>query len=663
MTTPSSNANGTEAVFALIIGINKYHATEQFATLQGAVNDARAFQTYLLDPREKQGLGVPASNIVVLENEDATRENILAAFLSHLLNNPNIPDGGNTTLIVFFAGHGARVEAPDNLIATDQMVEAICPVDERTVDASGKYVHAIPDYVLGWLLWELAARKGPNITVIFDSCHSGGMGRDVGTARNAKSLSTTVPLDLDSHLWKDKTEMVQSFRMWSPSTTSHVLLAACREDQTAREIQHDHDKSIHGRFTDCLIRRLRKVPLEETTYAWLFNLLPAWSGQTPHCGGSGRNRLVFNRNYPAIDRRALPLKPNTSSDPNDPNTMQSFWVEMGSVEGVVAGTEFAVYGPGNNILFTLVAQSVNINQTILVTQDKKPVQLPPRPYAMVSDWKNDSMILQVYTPADFPYTSDLFPTTNITRQWSKRKFVQAPSTDQADILIRKAVDSDEIVVERLTGTIIESQRETRFSLKGGTVDLPSVVDGIAHFNYFLERHNGSAQLPGVSLEMHRLLGVYPGRKPDPEVGNMIHRHEARFSSEMGAKYGFTIRNTSEVDLFPYLFFFDPSQYTIHCWYAPAGSHVRPPLASGGTVTIGMGGERAFEFTLSPGETESSGFLKLFVSTKYLNLGWNQQQISPFDPAFQNPDRFNGPREAKVEAPRWDALTVILTMTE
>ncbi|KAJ7117422.1 hypothetical protein C8R44DRAFT_577690, partial [Mycena epipterygia] len=106
---------------------------------------------------------VPASNIVVLLNEQATRENILATFVSHFLNNRKISDGGKTTRILFFAGHGTRTNAPDNLISRDGKVEAICPVDERKTDASGKYVHTIPDYVLGWLLWELAAKKGPNI--------------------------------------------------------------------------------------------------------------------------------------------------------------------------------------------------------------------------------------------------------------------------------------------------------------------------------------------------------------------------------------------------------------------------------------------------------------------------------------------------------------------
>lgn len=66
-------------------------------------------------------------------------------------------------MILFYAGHGTRISAPGNLISTDGKVECIAPIDERTLDAAGNYVHAIPDYVLGRLLWELCETKGSNI--------------------------------------------------------------------------------------------------------------------------------------------------------------------------------------------------------------------------------------------------------------------------------------------------------------------------------------------------------------------------------------------------------------------------------------------------------------------------------------------------------------------
>jgi hypothetical protein len=108
-------------------------------------------------------LHVPPSNLVLLENENATRSAILSTFKTHFLDNKNIPDRGEASKILYFAGHGSRFEAPSDLIAPDRRVDVICPVDERTVNDAGEYVHAIPDYVLVRLLSELADKKGTNI--------------------------------------------------------------------------------------------------------------------------------------------------------------------------------------------------------------------------------------------------------------------------------------------------------------------------------------------------------------------------------------------------------------------------------------------------------------------------------------------------------------------
>ncbi|KAJ7464436.1 caspase domain-containing protein [Mycena latifolia] len=674
MSAPSSKGK----VFAFIIGINDYLSTEDFTTLRGAVSDARAFQKYLLDPREKCGLGVPAENIVMIENLQATRKNIFATFRSHFLDNDKIPDHGNATMILFYAGHGTRMEAPDNWGTADGKVEAICPVDERTTDAEGEYVHAIPDYILGWLLRELKDKKGPNVTVICDSCHAGGVGRAFGESRSASSLSPVVPLDLDSHLWKGKATPAQAYSMWEADTSSHVLLAACRQDEAAREIQYP-DKSAHGRFSAALIFQLRRATLETTTYAELLDLLPQWSGQTPYCGGERRNRLVFDGNYPATGRRALPLTlhkappheapaPVVVMDREQPEVpaplVDSYRVEMGSVEGVVPGTEFDVLAPDNTFLGKLTARFVQINHSILAPPDQQPLTLPPGARVVVSRWVNPALILHVYTPPGFPYTADLFPAL-ASHASHGQKYVQARARESAGIALRAEADGV-LVVERLTSTLVECAPETRFDLGGNTARLPAIVDGIAHFNYFLDRHHGSAPIEGVTLEMHRLVGEVPGRRPDLTCGNngnLVDKHEARFALERGAMYGFTIRNEGPEDLFPYLFYFDPDQYTIHRWYSPAG-YVHAPLKSnGGTVTIGMGGERAFYLALPPGEKKSSGFLKLFVATAFsIDLDWMRQPVSPFNPIYQGTNRLKM-RERALEVPKWDGYSVMLTVTD
>ncbi|KAJ7289161.1 caspase domain-containing protein [Mycena rebaudengoi] len=659
----SSKLPGAGQVFALIVGIDSYIRAAEYPALEGCVNDANAFRDFLLDTRESCGLEVPAGNIKILTNKNATRSAIISTFQSHFINNPKIPNNGNTTMIFFFAGHGERVSAPGNLKASDGMVETICPHDNGTLDAAGQYVHGIPDYILGCLLRELAATKGKNITVIFDSCHSGGMGRKVGRARappRHKDPSRPIPLELDDYLWKHMTEAT-FFSLWT-STTTFVLLAACREVETAYEVEYA-DGTTRGRFSDSLIKCLRRVPLEDTTYAGLLDRLPVWSDQTPHCGGADRNRLLFRKNYPATGAHALTLKPHTEADPQKPNILQSFLIDIGSVEGVVPATEFAVRNADNTLVCTLAAHSVEVHQTVLVTSDKRPVTIPDGARVVVSDWKNDAMILHVYVAPDFPHTHALFPTTEITRQPKGRKFVQAAAADKADVVLRD--EGGDIVIERRTSAITEIGPATRVphSRLGNIAHLPKVLDGIAHFNYFLEHHHGSAPLEGVTLEMYRLIGKWPGYEPDTTVGNLVKLDEARFTLESGAKYGFMFRNNTAEDLFPYLFYFNPDQYTISSWYMPESSTDIAPLRSnGGTVTKGMGGDRAFQFALPPNVTSSSGFLKLFVSTEHLNLGWIKQDKSPFEPSFVGTGRLDAMPKPLAQASKWDAVRVVLTMT-
>jgi hypothetical protein len=75
----------------------------------------------------------------------------------------------------------------------------------------------------------------------------------------------------------------------------------------------------------------------------------------------------------------------------------------------------------------------------------------------------------------------------------------------------------------------------------------------------------------------------------------------------------------------------------------------------------MGGERAFEFTLTEGQEESSGFLKLFVTREFVDLEWIKQRMSPFHTDFVGTGRLETKHE-RLNYATWDALTVTLTLT-
>ncbi|KAJ7464440.1 hypothetical protein FB451DRAFT_1138849 [Mycena latifolia] len=654
---------GAEAVFSIIVGINQYKAKDVFGALNGAVNDAESFKTFLTDSRRLKGLQVPSSHIKSLTNEKATRSAILSTFKSHFLDNQDIPDHGNAAMIFFFAGHGSRVDSPNNLLPYDSKVEVICPFDERTRGPDKKYVHAIPDFVLGQLSHELAEKKGNNITVILDSCHSGGMGRNDAKARNARAGSRPVPPGLDEHLFENNGITARPYKLWNPSAASHVLLAACRQNGKAYE---SWSAPFNGHFTRCLITELRRARLDDITYAELINRLPSLPMmQRPQCGGANKDRLIFTTAYPGIGRRALPITQQLLPDPNGGNEkLRVFLISMGSVEGIRPGTEFSVYGAENNtaVLCTLVGQSVKIHQTILASEDGGPVKIPEGSRALMKNWKNTEKILRVHTCPEFQFTSSLFEASPA----SPHNYVRVDSFEAAHISLKS--DGLEVVVEWLTGPLAQlpSAREVRFSMNSDIakpLHLPSVLGGVAHFRYFLERQNGSFLLSDFALQMHRLKGQYPNRKPDLSVGdNLIAAGKIALKPDKYAKYGFTMRNTSQEDLFPYLFYFEPLNCTIQPWYIPETSHGRPPLhRNSGQVTVGMGGEPAFEFWLSPGQRSIAGFIKMFVSTEYLDLGWIEQSIPPFDPRFEGTARLLGNHEMLQRRSEWNALCVVLTM--
>ncbi|KAJ7832375.1 hypothetical protein B0H13DRAFT_2289095 [Mycena leptocephala] len=506
-------------LFAVIVAIDEYSATEEFPRLHGSVNDGIAVQQMTEPPaRTSQMHPIPLSG----QHENPQRRN------------------GHDVL--FFSGHGSRAKVEGNLIAADNKVEVICPVDERT-KRMGEYVYAIPDYVLGWLLREVAAEKGPNIIVILDCCHSGGIGRDDKRARAPLDDSRSIPPGLDSSLWRGKTDKIESYRLWSPLPT-FVLLAACSQLETAWE--EKYGGKHHGRFTKHLIDQLVATDLENTTYEELITGIQSWPNRLRTAEGC----------YPAAGPHALALMPypDSGSTLHTP-PLQRFQVNMGTVAGVVLGTEFSICGPDNKFLGTFVAESVGVGQTILVVKKgTPPFYIPPGSRAVVSDWKNE--LLQIRT-----------------------------GTVLSDGSHQRAERRERYVIDRLTGLMNKYHRKIRVALSAE--HLPDVMDCIAHFNYFL-KHANEAENNTLRAQTGSGIG---------QDGNMLKNGEARFAPEAGAKYGFTIYNASRADLFPYLVYFDSHKYTIQLIYAPEGPTAQAPLKSGQSLTVGIGSTPAFEFTL------------------------------------------------------------------
>ncbi|KAJ7752244.1 hypothetical protein DFH07DRAFT_941515 [Mycena maculata] len=400
-------------------------------------------------------------------------------------------------------------------------------------------------------------------------------------------------------------------------------------------------------------------------------------------------------------------------------TRRMFRVAMGEPAGavgpvgVVVGTEFLVLDRDNRTVYTLVAQEVKVEEMILMLhpsanqevvlpenasvalmgRDPMPVveitrmfrvamgretrindsgaasmcrpqsRSPGNARAVVSDWKNNNMILRVFVPEDFAHLEALFP----TKSQSNSVFHRELCKGAAHIALSIAEDPKHIVVERFT-QIFQCEPKAHFPFPSDPeTRLPNVLSGIAHFNYFLEQRHKSmfstpsaiSPLNGVSLEAFRLEGEFPMRKP---VGkNLVTNNKISLKWDQNANYGILIRNPTAHDLFPYLFAFDPTDYTIVLLHEP---HGRQDMlrSNGGQVTRGMGGEPALKLgPLPQGMEKSSSFLKLFVATKAINIGWIKQKNSPFDAEFDSYPRMKITQEIFPDT--WDAFRITTTLTK
>jgi hypothetical protein len=189
--------------------------------LSGCVGDALSVRDYLVDH-----LGVPSENIVMLQNDGATRQAILNVLQNHFVANSSISRGD--AMLFYFAGHGSQCVAPDGWTTDDGMVETISPHDEDATSTPN--ICGIPDRTLSAILKKTAEARGNNITTILDCCHSGSgtRGERIGNVRGHRS-AVTVPLHLDREIWEKAVDRPREPGFLRSNTSSHVLLAACRQ--------------------------------------------------------------------------------------------------------------------------------------------------------------------------------------------------------------------------------------------------------------------------------------------------------------------------------------------------------------------------------------------------------------------------------------------------
>jgi len=108
-----------------------------------------------------------------------------------------------------------------------------------------------------------------------------------------------------------------------------------------------------------------------------------------------------------------------------------------------------------------------------------------------------------------------------------------------------------------------------------------------------------------------------------------------FNLQTGKVYEWEIINNWKIPLYPALFYFDNSDWSITPYYESpiAGGTIEPPLKGEGYLTVGYGDSASVPRTyfLQEKQDVDVGILKLFLSRKHVDLS-HIAQPSPFEVA-------------------------------
>ena len=144
--------------YALVIGISNYQNVKKLPPT--VLNDAKDIYTLITDPLY---CGYPKNNVRLLLDDQAT-QSAIRKILANLI----AKSGPDSTVFIFVSSHGGQLETGP------QAGEYLLPVDTKIDSDQSLAATAISGSEFTEALRALQARK---VVVVFDCCHSGGIGQ------------------------------------------------------------------------------------------------------------------------------------------------------------------------------------------------------------------------------------------------------------------------------------------------------------------------------------------------------------------------------------------------------------------------------------------------------------------------------------------------------
>ncbi|MEG4070380.1 caspase family protein [Microcoleus sp. Pol11C2] len=348
--------NQTPNFHALLIGINFYfpHRLPEgnyYKNLRGCVRDINNVETYLKDtfnltPDQIIKLTATASDNPNQPQEPPellpTYENIVAKF-KELTAKAQPQD----RVYIHYSGHGGRAKTIfESLKGSMGVDEALVPCDIG--QPNSRYLR---DLEFAKLLEEMVAKELV-VTLVLDSCHSGGATKDIETddwnVRRGDFIdmmerptdSLVAPLQELAQNWQISTEYSRNITVVNgllPEPKGYTLIAACRDHEFAYEKVFEGTER-NGALTYYLLKALRKhgtnIPVKDL-YEHISNLVRNdFKRQTPMLIGE-TNRTFLGGQSVVTSRNAPVMKVDIPK-----NRVQ---IQMGEANGLKKGAEFEIF--------------------------------------------------------------------------------------------------------------------------------------------------------------------------------------------------------------------------------------------------------------------------------------------------------------------------------
>jgi Caspase domain/Domain of unknown function (DUF4384) len=220
-------AQNTPRKLALLIGINDY--PDNIGALAGCINDIDMQRELLINR-----FGFNSKDILTLTDGQATRQNILTSFEEHLINQAKPGD----VVVFHFSGHGSRISDKPSCdeialkVSTQCANSTIMPIDARNQPGSACDIMGHTIFLLMYAL------KTENVTIILDSCHSGGGKRGNFVIRSYEDSYLLPPCAEEikyQNQWLEKLSLSpQKFvELRRKSIAKGVVIASAKSDQKA----------------------------------------------------------------------------------------------------------------------------------------------------------------------------------------------------------------------------------------------------------------------------------------------------------------------------------------------------------------------------------------------------------------------------------------------